>query len=728
MPPWQTAAVLLLTATTLGLSATNPPASKTKAPPPATAAAAKVVPAAKPKPEAVAAKPTSDAKAKRTPAERKAEAKALAAERRFQARLEEVTKAFGRYSPASRHRYPGRILDAVLLLDTVEDKERATALRRELFGEGTTADKVFGLYQDLLRGELQSALELHALVPQARWHEIAPMLRKGAEPRKGDEKIHDAAVMLHLLALCGPYYSSTRTKPSLKVVLGVRDELRERLSKLLRDAAQADKWKTLISRFRVSLAYALRGGKLGAPHWWRLLSDLTTGSAAQLELIRSLRYVKNKDLVADIVRRSTAAHPTHGRIATEAYTTLRRVGADMTAFDVMLDAEEQVPYPERRRVRLHYFTTLRYDHYRYRSGTKRNPVEGVMTFAEERTEREYAAVWPGDPEARMALGDVRATERKTQEATEAYRHVCLKAEDAALRWTAWLAWAEFDAQSAWSHRRLVEDVGKGGTNATVEAKTFLQLQCAVAAAAGGFDESLKWTREHLGSDGREEDAVVLVPLAAAMSWVGGDEAYALGLLKDADDASKEQTGNVILGLQRGQILPPGLMSSTLATAVTKGLSGDLEHCDLWSDTARLTLQEIPSYESAQSTVAAWQRVAKAFPKEANTAAQTLQVKLTDTCLAWVDKRPEDNAALKAVMYGAAYHLYRGYGHDVQQNTIPLFLACLERAATRKLPSAEVKSTVSYFNRGLQKAEPPEETLASCRSTIHRLYPDLAPAE
>ncbi len=657
--------------------------------------------------------------------ERKAKVKPPLEERKFQARLEAIRQGFGRYPASSRHRYPDKILRAVVFLETVEDKEQAEDLRRELFGEGTTADKAYGFFRELLGGKLECALDLYDLLPQARWQEVVLELRRDGKS-KSSETYHDAAVALHLLGLCGPYVSSTRTKVALKVVVNVSDGLRGKLFRVIEEAVRSGKRDTFLGRLRMHLAYALRGGKLIDPHWCRLLSDITDTGNGQLDLVRSLRLVKDGELAEDLALRAVAAHPTHGRLAMEVFNLLRRIKRDKEAFVVMLDAEERVPYPERRKVRTHYFTMLRYEHYRS-SSSKRPPVEGVMTFAEERTERRYAAIWPGDLESQMAWGDVHAVERKTQEALAAYRRVCLEADDAALRWTAWVAWAECDALSAWRQRCRIEDVRADATNAPVSAEVFLQSQCAAALAAGGIEEALGWARERLKAEKEQESVDVLLPIASAMAWLAGDEAYALGLLASAEGTVKARTIDIVLGLPRGQIAASGVLSALLTQAITRRLKGDLEGRDSWGAAARLAIRLVPSCEPSQTVVGIWQAVTRAYPKESDIAAKELQAKLNEAALFWVDARPENDTDLKAVLYGAAYHAYRGYGHNVHANASSLFLKCLERAAERELSAVQIKSTVSYFTRGLRKEGVPEHTAAACREAIAGLYPDLARA-
>lgn len=689
-----------------GLSATNTPAVKAQAKPQAAATVAKEAPANPPK-------------AKLSVEERKAEARLLAARRKFEARLEEITKAFGRYPHASRHRYPGQIFRAAVLLETVEDKERAVAMRRELLGDGTTADKAFGLFRDLLHGELQHAFELYELLPQARWYETAIGLRRADDLKKGGESIHDAIAMLHLLSLCGRYVSSSTGKISIKAVVDGRDGLQDKLIDLLRDAAKSGKRDEMFARFRASFRYALRAGRLDDPKWLRLLSDLTKDSGEQLEMLRSLRYAEKKGMATDLAQWATEAHPADGGIAIEAYDALQRGGKHEAAFLVMLTAEENVPYPDRRRVRMHYLRTLRYS--RHKSGSKRQPAKDVMTYDEERRERQYAAIWADDLEAQMAMGDVHATERETQDALAAYRHVFSRTKDPGMRWSAWLAWAEFDAQTAWSHR---DDF----TNLLQNAENALRLGCAVALAADGPEGALAWVRERFEDKPTGDGADGIKPILAALSWINGDETYALGLVNDTDDRLKGQVVSTILGMPRGQIAPSGTLPAGLILAITHNMARCFDREDCWASGTRLALALVPSYKTAEGVVATWQRVAQLFPSKAGEAAQASRMELTGACLAWVDGRPEDDTALRVVLQGAALHVYRGYDRRGEGNATDLFFACLERASARELPATTVTYSVSYFTKALKKSKTAEETVASYRQTIARLYPELAPKD
>jgi hypothetical protein len=708
------------------------PATKAKAPTPPPKpkpepkvkldAAAKEAKLAARKAEAKADKAAKEAQL----AERKAEAKRLAIEKKFEAALEEIVRPFGRYPAASRHKYPGQILRAVLFLETVEDRERAGALRRELFGEGTTADKAFGLFRELLHGNLESVLELHELLPQARWYEIASEWRRDSSPKHTAAAPRELSAVLHLLSLCSPYVSSTRGKVSLKSIVGAPEELQDRLAALLRGAAASGRNATMLSRFRASMRYAMRTGKFGDSRWVRVLSDLTTSAKERLDMLQYLRYAENKDLVADLAQWSVDAHPADGGIAIAAYDALIRAGRGAAAFTAMMNAEANVPYPERRRVRMHYLRILRYD--RYKSSGKRLPMEGAMTYKEECRERQYAAAWAEDLEARMAMGDVHATERDTQDAVEAYRYVFSRTGDRALRWTAWLAWAEHDAHSAWVHRGAFTNLLDGAKGATGGVANAVQLGCAVALAADDIGAARDWTRARFEAAPTGGCADALSPVLAALSWLAGDEAHARDLLEEAGDTIKGQAVDIALGLPKGRVAALGPMSSGITLAITRNMAQRIDRGDCWVHGTRLAVLLLPSYESAERVAATWQQVTTSFPRKADEEMEALQAEATDACLDWVDGRTESSTALKTLLQGAALQLYRGYGRRGRGNATDLFFACLERAAARELPATTVKYSVSYFLKGLKKVKASDETIAAHRRTIAHHYPDLAAGE
>jgi len=637
-------------------------------------------------------------------------------------RLDRIEETVTRTYMGGRYRYVAELLASAVLAENTRDQAEVEEWRTRLWGDDTQAHKNFLLFRQFLRGELKDIFELYRAMPHTRWRELPAVLKKCSATLEDPDKYENAAGALLLFAICSPSTTTTYAKAFVKALLDTEGDRRRVLIETIRSVARDERNEYPLSRLRSHLRYSLKGGRLRDHEWCMFLSELTTRSDEQYDILKSLRELKDDELATRLALKAAQNHPTNGQIMTAVFMVLLRTADGQTALAHVLDAESNLPYPARRKFRMYYLQRLRYG--LSKSYSRRYPVpEGMLSYAREREERKYAASWADDIEAQMALADVYSVERDVEKSVELYRDVYLRGSDTGMVWTAWSAWSELNPHGAWEQRQAVEAMSRSPAALPVATNTFYGTCFAVAVAAEGLDPAIEWAGKHVQCQHEPGRRRALLPSLAGIAWARHNEQCCHSLLKESNDTLKNETVSVILGLPKGSIVRGMTLSTYQAKAVSRKLGDVFRSGDCWSRAAELVLDNMLSYESAQAVSTAWQAVAGAYPKDADSDDRKLQQELSNACLQWIEAQEDGkSAALRTILQGAGYHLYRGYGHRVRENTEELFFPCLELAAKQELPRTSVSYAFSYYTRGLAKHGADEEAIAAAKARIAAIYP------
>ena len=638
----------------------------------------------------------------------------------FDIMLRAMEQAFRDVPPKDRHQAPRYVLAAAAYALAADGPAPADKWRPRLVGNMTPASEAYDIFKDLLQGKLDRLFDLRLHLPDADWYALTHWMNERSKWLPTLQHTRDAAVAMSLLNTCSRQAQSYHASRSLQVVTDAPENIQIELRQLILAAAKSGKHDEGLSRLRATLRGAVRYGRLKQAEWFETSTDITTDAGEHADLLDALADLKMFEPAAAMAIRAASAHPADPDVAIAAFDTLLRAGKSKDAFTIALNAEQAVPYPGRRRVRLHYLTWLYHDS--RRSGAKKR--EGMMSFEEERQERLYAATHTGEVEAQMALGDIHAASRQGDDAVNAYRTAWEQSNDPVVKWTAWLAWAELNAGEAWHLRDAVENLARANRNAPVSYATFVVMGVATGLAAGNFEEALQWAEERLARLGKTPEAERLAPAVAALSWAVGREQETLALLNaKGDTAIREQTVRQVLALPRDFALEPEIVPPVLASAVSRELSSRLKASECRSSAVRLAAAQIPAYTSVQGVTSTWTMVVGTVSEKSDAGAA--HQSLFKACCQWLDRHPNDTAAVAAVMEAAANHLARGRGSRSRQDALPLLTACLARAAHTGVPADQVGKAIRPSVARLEKRKSGAETRDAMLRAVGKHYPDLA---
>jgi len=534
----------------------------------------------------------------------------------------------------------------------------------------------------------------------------------------------DGAVALSLLDVCTPRRQSYSTHASLRAVTDAREDLQKRSMQVILAAAKSGKHPEPLSWLRTALRGAVRYGKLTHPEWYPALTDITTDADEHRDLLDALGDAKMHDLGAAMALRAAAAHPSDPGVVVAAFDTLLRAGKGKDAFSLMLDAEQVVPYPDRRAVRLHYLNWL----YRTsgRSGGRGQVPEGMMSFQEEREDRRHDTVQPGDAEAHMAMGDIHAVAREEEEAAKAYRTAWQRSTDPAVKWTAWLAGAEVNAREAWHQRDTAEKFMDTAAASPVDKHTFLNSCAAVGLAAGEIETTLQWVGERIDPRSDTPETKRLVSAMAALYWATGRKQEALNLLGAVPDAgAPAQVVRLVMTLPRGPVLEPERLPPGLVYALSRELTSRFKSSEILLCAVRLAVDQMASCESVRSVTGTWEVVTSGLPESPAERTEPLRQELHTACRDWLDRHPDDLAAMVTMVRATAGHAARGRSRRAVRDAGPLFVECLGRAARGGVPAADVRAAVSAFAARLKSSRGTDGSSEAVRQAIVRHYPTLA---
>jgi len=637
--------------------------------------------------------------------------------------LEKLETSLKRNRPEQRHYRADNIIEAALLVHGLADKTARTAWGERLFGTGTKAAQAFTVLDELLAGRFDRLLELPDLLTSVRWYELADRLEKAGRDSVEQSSWNDAAAALYLLEICTRSGLSSGGRRAIKALQETRDDLRKTLLGTVTRIGDDDKHSDKRRQLCYAIQHAARQGLVTHPEWCKVASDLATRPDEHRTLIEGLRRAKLNALAADAALRALERFPTDTYVIRTGFEALIQADRGKDAFEVILDAEMNTPYPAKRHVRLHYLNWLRTASYRHRSG-KPLPPE-IMTFAEEREDRQYVAAVSDDSEAQMAVADVYMIEGKRREAAGIYRSVCMRTTQALLKWTAWIAWAESDPAAAWHNRAIVKESVSAPRDEIDSYRSLVNHYFAVGLAAGETETALTWAEQHLDVDAKDAKDAELVTALAVIWCANGDQDRATALLEAFDNESVHN--NVFSRLLR---VPHGIALSGLGISPGLLRAVSAEHRsrfnvrETWPLAARLAIELIPSTRTTDRLRHVWQELTTEFPVPASPGADSLHGQVTEACLAWMDAHPKDDSALYGMLSAASYTLARARHAYAAELSLSMFRGCLERAAKREVRVDVVRSNINYVVRDLANDKLPDAVGPQVRAAIEAHYPAL----
>ena len=649
---------------------------------------------------------------------------------RFEQYLHDVQTELAKVKPADRHRDAARLMATAVAAVRCAKTASLASWRDRLYGPGTPAAGAFDILGELLAGHSDRLFELPGLVPDADWSALGTWIDGLGGPRsvRGERQRLSAGV--HLLGLAQATGLTSDAIRSLAVLAKSSESTREGLAKALQDAAGDTQLSPTVDRLYDVLRQAYAAARFADPVFAAALVEMPADSAQRLKLAQAFLSRKMRDEAGALAERIVAGGPRDGPTVVGTASVLVQLGRLGEAFNFCLSAEPEVPYPERREVRLSLFRWLRSNAKRARQDPPEETTFGLPTLEAEREEREDAAEWLDDTEARMALADLGASLWKAEPASEIYADVFAQATDPGLKWAAWLGWAGFDPEDAWDVLPLVEALFVEG-DPPASRQTFAETVLATALAGRQIRAGLTWVDAHLAPEEYAEFGPEFTAIAAGLWWLLDEAGRAEQLsetLKRPAFCYRAVSSIVYMG--RGWLrLNNAGNADVFRYTISRNLKAELDAAKLWLYGMQLARESIPDLPGSQAPGSVWRLLVTTTPTEGAEGTAEQLGALTDACLVWLGKQKGDRGAVSRLLQGAfSPHTktkVRGLGLE---EALRLLEGSLAWAKGEGVPSSSLRYTAKTLRKAVSVSGAPAALAERLRGAFGKHYPELAEAK
>lgn len=655
---------------------------------------------------------------------------ALLRRERFEQYLQEAQAELAKIKPADRHRSATRLAATAMAARSCTGTAATALWRDRLYGPGTAAAGAFDTMAELLAGHFGRLFGLPGLVPDTDWSALGTWVGTLNSPRAGRGERRRLAACFHLLGLARATNLSSSAIGSLGAVGKASEATREGLAKALRDAAVDGELTATVSRLYGLLCQAYAGGRFTDPVFADALIGIAADSAEQLKLAQAFLSRKMRDKAGALAERIVQGKPRDGPTVIGTASVLVQLGRLSEAFNFCLGAEPEVPYPQRREVRLSLFRWLRSNAKRAEQDPPEETTFGVPTLEAEQEEREGAAEWLDDTEARMALADLNASLWRSEPAREIYAEIFSRATDPGLKWAAWLGWAGFEPEGAWDVLSSVEALFTEG-NPPASRQTFVETVLATALAGKQIRAGVTWLDAHLSPEEYAEFGPELTAVVAGLWWLLGETGRAEQLgetLKRPAFCYKAVSSIVYMG--RGWVrLDNAGNSEVFRYTIGRNLKDELDAAKLWLLAMQLARESVPDLPGSQAPGSTWRLLVTTIPAENPEGTAEHLGALTDACLAWLGKQNGDRLAVSRLLQGAfSPHTKAKLRGPALEEAFRLLEDSLAWAKVQGVPSSSLRYTAKALHQTIPASGASEELTERLRGVLGKHYPDLAAAK
>ncbi len=620
----------------------------------------------------------------------------------------------------------------------------ATEWGERLYGENADLLAAFAGLLDIMHGRYQPLLSVVAALRRqqffADWGAVACLLKDAAGQVPSRRKWRDAATAACLLALMRGDVLDSPGLQAMAAFSAGPESVRKAVCAAFAAAAREQKqYWVLASRVESFLNQALWQQKLTDPVLAELLVELTPYASWKQTLagrLESAGLHGQAERAHELALRDAPMDP---EVVIRAFRGLLRLDRAGRAVGLMRQAERNLPYPGRRRVRFYFLSWLALDARRVRAISRtgghlagvpapRHGVGGVPSLEQEKRARVQAAQLSGSVDALFGLGDLYAATGRRDEASEHFTAVLGQSEGAAVKYAAWLALAEISPETAWEHaaemRKLCQSTNSLGDVRILAEKFFI-----VGVAAGDLEGAIACAAGSLGDGTKAEARLALKAtiVAAHLHTAGLERARELARGFHRDDLLTG-ANEVFLMLGKGELgIGDRSISPELRRCADRRMVAGLEPSMLWILAACSTCDGVPSLKLPHSTPAAWAQIVRCAPHVQSDTVRELLLHLTDVCLAWVDKEEVGAQALPGFIEAAAGVLRSASDGGTLATASRLFAASLKRAHAHGVAPEKIKPWVRSVLVALETKKTSADAVVALKEAVARYYPQLVKA-